>query len=103
MDYIECVGDILEPEDSPPTFPSIQEDCITMDEHSDSSIIGEEMAESQTIPSSSSLQEVQGVARLKKTNDVKQIKGWKNKIHAPSLPRLPCQSPTTRIPPQTEI
>ena len=103
MDYIECVGDILEPEDSPPTFPSIQEDCITMDEHSDSSIIGEEMAESQTIPSSSSLQEVQGVARLKKTNDVKQIKGWKNKIHAPSLPRPPCQSPTTRIPPQSEI
>ena len=87
-DYIGSVDHILAPED---------EDFITMDEHQDSSIVGEQMAgiESQSIPSSTNLKEMQQVVRLGKTNDVKQIKGWKNKfshcvgISAPNVSKSP--------------
>ena len=107
MDHIGSVADILGPD------PYMQEDSITMDELPGSSV-GEERDEvdGQTILSFASAEEMQEYvarkesgSRLMKTNDLKQIKGWKNKFNqlTPSLSPSPCSSPTTPIPLQSEI
>uniref|UniRef100_A0A0P5I6K9 THAP domain-containing protein 3 n=1 Tax=Daphnia magna TaxID=35525 RepID=A0A0P5I6K9_9CRUS len=96
MDHIGSVADILGPD------PYLQDESITMDERVDSSV-GEERDEvdGQTILSFASVEEMQEFAhrqassRLTKTNDFRQIKGWRNKFHqlTPSLSPSPCSSP----------
>ncbi|XP_057376259.1 uncharacterized protein LOC130697376 isoform X2 [Daphnia carinata] len=96
MDHIGSVADILGPD------PYMQDESITMDERVDSSV-GEERDEvdGQTILSFASVEEMQEFAhrqtssRLTKTNDFRQIKGWRNKFHqiTPSLSPSPCSSP----------
>ncbi|KAI9561732.1 hypothetical protein GHT06_012693 [Daphnia sinensis] len=96
MDHIGSVADILGPD------PYSQDESITMDERMDCSI-GEERDEvdGQTILSFASVEEMQEFAhrqassRLTKTNDFRQIKGWRNKFHqlTPSLSPSPCSSP----------
>ncbi len=107
MDHIGSVADILGPD------PYLQDDSITMDERPESSI-GEERDEvdGQTILSFASAEEMheyvarkESGSRLTKTNDLKQIKGWRNKFHqlTPSLSPSPCPSPTSSIPLQSEV
>lgn len=107
MDHIGSVADILGPD------PYLQDDSITMDERPESSV-GEERDEvdGQTILSFASAEEMheyvarkESGSRLTKTNDLKQIKGWRNKFHqlTPSLSPSPCPSPTSSIPLQGEV
>lgn len=96
MDHIGSVADILGPD------PYLQDESITMDERLDCSA-GEERDEvdGQTILSFASAEEMHEFAhreagsRLTKTNDFRQIKGWRNKFHqlTPSLSPSPCSSP----------
>jgi hypothetical protein len=98
MDHIGSVADILGPD------PYMQDESIVMDERPDSSI-GEERDEvdGQTILSFTSAEEMHEFAhreassRLTKTNDFRQIKGWRNKFHqlTPSLSPSPCSSPVS--------
>ena len=98
MDHIGSVADILGPD------PYMQDESIVMDDRPDSSI-GEERDEvdGQTILSFTSAEEMHEFAhreassRLTKTNDFRQIKGWRNKFQqlTPSLSPSPCSSPVS--------
>ena len=99
MDHIGSVADVLGPD------PYMQEDSLMTDDRPSSSI-AEDVVEvdGQTIISFASAEELEEYvarqetcSRLTKTNDVRLIKGWRNKFNSqltPSMSPSPRQSPT---------